>query len=108
MCTVFSKLLGMVPDYRIDDKRAAFRDTFFEAADNGRKLRSPTTISGQQSGHYGRSLMSRIRIKTATESLATYQLFEDLLQKMLAIDPTKRITPSAALNHPIFNNTTAH
>lgn len=104
---LISHLLGMVPDNMIDDQRATFRDTYFEAADNGWKLRSPTTIFGQQSGRYGRSLVSRIRIKTATESLATYQLFEDLLQKMLAVDPTKRITPSAALNHPIFNNTTA-
>lgn len=31
-----------------------------------------------------------------------YDLFEDLLLKMLTYDPSKRITPAEALKHPFF------
>jgi serine/threonine protein kinase len=93
--------------------QASFREKYFEKTNvtNEWKLRAPTTIFGQQSGRGALydsrlSFSSRIRKRSFTESIINYDLFEDLLEKMLTIDPHERITPRAALNHPLFCTTT--
>jgi serine/threonine protein kinase len=91
--------------------QSSFRETYFEQAESKWILRAPTTIFGQQSERgalYDNrlSFSSRIRKRTLTESIGNYDLFEDLLKKMLTIDPLERISPEAALNHPLFCTTT--
>jgi hypothetical protein len=93
--------------------QASFREKYFEKTNvmNEWKLRAPTTIFGQQSGggalYDSRlSFSSRIHNRSFTESIINYDLFEDLLEKMPTINRHERITPRAALNHPLFCTTT--
>lgn len=103
------QLLGAVPASMV--LQSSFREAYFEQAESKWILRAPTTIFGQQSRRGAMydsrlSFSSRIRKRTLTESIGNYDLFEDLLKKMLTIDPLERISPGTALNHPLFCTTT--
>ncbi|XP_075062060.1 dual specificity protein kinase CLK3-like [Mixophyes fleayi] len=66
---------------------------------NGSIIWDETTPDGRYVSKNCRPLRSYM-----TEDTPEHREFFDLLEKMLQYDPTLRITPSEALEHPFFNN----
>jgi len=108
------EVLGMIPTGMIDRAKPANRDIYFDqkpgSIENGnptwilRQCPSPIQSSGQSSNAFSPyHLSSQIRVKRSTEVDSSYQLFEDLVRRMLRLDPKERITADEALTHPFFS-----
>eukprot|EP00536_Pseudo-nitzschia_multiseries_P015064 jgi/Psemu1/298908/fgenesh1_pm.814_\ len=83
------KLLGMVPDHMLEQSSDQHRAQFFE------QVIGPT-------GRLGWSIKQQNKYPPSEtgNSSRNYELFVDLIHRMLTYDPRKRIKPEEALNHP--------
>lgn len=118
----------MVPDHMLEQSSDQHRLQFFERAVLGPSGRVGWTIKQQNTSGSSKtqqasqqktitpsqnpqsSLMEVIRAETHRKkkyppsetgnSPRNYELFVDLIHKMLAYDPRERITPLVALEHP--------
>jgi serine/threonine-protein kinase PRP4 len=88
-------------------KKAFFKDTHFDEncdfvlqkADpiTGRKYRQSVTLIPQ------RDLLAELLGTSTGEDRKTLIQLHDLLKKILVLDPSKRLTPEEALQHPFLN-----
>ena len=111
------EMMGMPPEKLIDSSPDKNRDNLFHRSE-GRwmfKYKAGQT-RGDGSGGPGETLARQLEdvlgVRTggpggrrrgeAGHTPAHYQLFLDLLQRMLRYDPEQRLTPLDALSHPFF------
>ena len=92
---MMAEIFGMLPDEMIENcpvKSGYFTkvDGIWQIKDSGHRF----------SGHSTKSISSALRIKNNTPNEI---LFVDLLEKMLDICPSSRITASHALKHPFIS-----
>ena len=94
----------MVPLSMINRANSSARSTYFErtVGDSDSWVLRTLVPKKSESSTNNVSFSTTIRVKLKTESPANYELFEELVRKMLAIDPEERITATAALAHPFF------
>ena len=48
-------------------------------------------------------LLSQLKAVNTNDDLKDLQIFKDFLDKVLAIDPNKRLSPEDALKHPFLD-----
>ncbi|CAK4098789.1 unnamed protein product [Aphanomyces euteiches] len=110
------QVLGMIPNGVLDKANAVLRSKYFErVVENGqytRRYRLKTTsateleaLSLADRSLRSICLMDGRRLNSDTDhTQEDYDLFVDLVQRMLEIDPMRRITPLAALSHPFLQS----
>jgi len=115
------EVLGMVPSHMIDRSTPKYRDLFFvrtvDQSGHSRWAMRPHPPDHPRSGikpsvNSLASLSAKVRGGTnrrraydplsQADMCRTYELFEDLVLRMLAFDPQQRIKPIDALKHPFL------
>jgi|AntRauTorckE5430_2_1112549.scaffolds.fasta_scaffold01499_8 serine/threonine protein kinase len=93
----------MVPDDVVMNMKEQQRNQFFEKrADGHWALKAPTDVSQEPVVPSSNPRESLKAILRRSNDSGNYDIFVNLIYKMLAFRPSERITPTQALGHPFI------
>ncbi|EEC46124.1 predicted protein, partial [Phaeodactylum tricornutum CCAP 1055/1] len=87
------KILGMIPNSMLNRSSSQTRNQFFQ--------RKQSTVTGREEWTIRQVKKSSSSFE-AYNTQRNYELFVDLVYKMLAYEPDQRITPAEAMAHPFI------
>ncbi|EKX41018.1 hypothetical protein GUITHDRAFT_158270 [Guillardia theta CCMP2712] len=97
------EMFGFPPDHMLQQagSKSKVKNMFRKGSNGGWRMCWP---GEREIVTKSRIMREVIRKPNSTETEQTYMLLEDLLEKILTLDPEVRCTPTEALRHPFFTS----